>query len=250
MRFFIKFSYNGTYYHGWQSQTNAVTVQEILTNAMEKILRNPVQLVGAGRTDSGVHASEMYAHFDFDEALDCTKTTQKVNAMLPLDIAVYGIFEVAIDLHARFSAKSRTYQYYINAEKNPFVINQSWYLNKKLDIEKMNQAAEKLLEHTDFECFSKVQTEVNTFNCKIQQAFWTSENNQLIFTITADRFLRNMVRAIVGTLINVGLKKITIEDFENIINSKDRQKAGFSVPACGLFLRKVTYDEVFRKKLK
>ena len=241
MRFFIKFSYNGTHYHGWQSQPNAISVQETLTDAMNLLLKTEIKLVGAGRTDTGVHASEMFAHFDLESEIDSPKLIYKLNTLLPADIAVTEIYEVSSDLHARFSAKSRTYQYYIHTNKNPFLENQSWYFNKNPDLHKMNQAAEKLLEHTDFECFSKVHTDVNTFNCKIQNAIWTIENNQLIFTIKADRFLRNMVRAIVGTLINVGLEKITIDDFQNIIKSKNRQKAGFSVPAHGLFLRKIEY---------
>ena len=241
MRFFIKFSYLGTNYHGWQSQPNAISVQEILTKSLSTILKTDINLVGAGRTDTGVHASEMFAHFDYDQKIESQKTVHKINTLLPYDIAIIQIEEVAADHHARFSAKSRTYQYYIHTQKNPFAEKQSWYLNKKLDVQKMNQAAAILLIHSNFECFSKVHTNVNTFNCDIQNAIWTAENNQLIFTITADRFLRNMVRAIVGTLINVGLNKISIADFDNIIKSKCRQKAGFSVPAHGLFLRKIMY---------
>lgn len=241
MRFFIKFSYNGTNYHGWQLQPNAISVQEVLTNALATILRKSIQLVGAGRTDTGVHAAEMYAHFELNSYFDFSKTTHQLNTLLPIDIAVQNIFEVPLDLHARFSAKSRTYQYFINTAKNPFLYNQSWYFNKNVDVQKMNQAAEKLVAFTDFECFSKVHTDVHTFNCDIQQAYWKIENQQLIFTITADRFLRNMVRAIVGTLINVGLNKISLEEFIQIIESKNRQKAGFSVPACGLFLQKIDY---------
>ena len=241
MRFFIKFSYNGTHYHGWQFQPNATSVQETLTKAIGLLLKTEINLMGAGRTDTGVHASEMFAHFDIEYEIDAKKLIYKLNTLLPPDIAVTEIYEVAPDMHARFSAKKRTYQYYIHTEKNPFLENQSWYLNKKLDILQMNQASEKLLNYTDFECFSKVNTDVNTFNCNIQKAIWTTENKQLIFTISADRFLRNMVRATVGTLINIGLNKISIDDFENIIKSKNRQKAGFSVPAHGLFLRKIEY---------
>ncbi len=241
MRFFIKFSYNGTHYHGWQFQPNAISVQETLTKAMNLLLKTDINLVGAGRTDTGVHASEMFAHFEFENEIDAPKLIYKLNTLLPPDIAIIEIFEVAPDKHARFSAKSRTYQYYVHTEKNPFLENQSWYLNKNLDIQKMNLASEKLLIYTNFECFSKVHTDVNTFNCNIQKAIWTTENNQFVFTITADRFLRNMVRAIVGTLINIGLGKISIADFEQIIKSKNRQKAGFSVPAHGLYLREIKY---------
>jgi tRNA pseudouridine38-40 synthase len=242
MRFFIKFSYNGTNYHGWQKQPNAVSVQEILENGLSTILNKKIELVGAGRTDTGVHAKEMFAHFDCDRLFDAESINHKLNSFLPKDIAIFDIFIVSDNAHARFDAKKRTYQYHINSFKNAFYTNQSWYYHQKLDIDLMNQAALILLKHTDFQCFSKVNTDVYTFDCKIYEAFWKNENNQLIFTITADRFLRNMVRAIVGTLVLVGLEKLTLKDFEQIIINKNRSEAGFSVPACGLFLTKIEYN--------
>ena len=242
MRYFIEFSYKGTNYHGWQSQPNAVSVQEILTNAFQIILKSTLELVAAGRTDTGVHARQMFAHFDIAEINDIQKLVLKLNAFLPEDIAVHKIFEVTNDSHARFSAKKRTYEYHIHQQKNVFKTNMSWFLQKKIDIDLMNQATKILLQHTDFESFSKTHTDVNTFDCKIYEARFVQTKNDIVFTITADRFLRNMVRSIVGTLINVGLQKITLQDFNQIILDKNRQKAGFSVPACGLYLTKIEYD--------
>lgn len=242
MRFFIKFSYNGTNYHGWQKQPNAISVQETLEKAMAVIFNQKVDIMGAGRTDTGVHAKEMFAHFDLEITIEPKNIVHKLNSFLPKDIAVFDIFEVNSQAHARFDAKKRTYEYHINRYKDVFLTNQSWYYHHQLDVDLMNQAAGVLLNHTDFQCFSKVNTDVNTFNCKISEAFWNEENNQLIFTISADRFLRNMVRAIVGTLVYVGLHKITVADFEKIIASKNRSEAGFSVSACGLFLTKIEYE--------
>jgi tRNA pseudouridine38-40 synthase len=251
MRYFIKLAYNGSNYNGWQTQPNAVTVQETLSKALSVILNSEIEIVGAGRTDTGVHASEMFAHFDFDFEIDSEKIVHKLNSYLPKDIVVFNIIRVHDHAHARFDAKKRTYEYHINTVKNPFLQDQSWYFSQPLDVNLMNEAAALLLNFTDFQCFSKVNTDVNTFNCKITEAFWTrgtaeqvagkQEKNQLIFTISADRFLRNMVRAIVGTLVNVGLNKISLEDFIKIIESKNRNEAGSSVPAHGLFLTKVEY---------
>jgi tRNA pseudouridine38-40 synthase len=242
MRFFIKFSYNGTNYHGWQKQPNAICVQEILEKGMSTILNHKIEIMGAGRTDTGVHAKEMYAHFDFETQIELENIIHKLNSFLPKDIVVFDIFKVADNFHARFDAKKRTYQYHINQFKDAFSTDQSWYFHQKLDVDLMNQAAQILFKHTDFQCFSKVHTDVNTFDCKIFEAFWMEKNNQLIFTIKADRFLRNMVRAIVGTLISVGLNKISLTHFEQIIINKNRSEAGFSVPACGLFLTKIEYE--------
>lgn len=242
MRYFIKFSYNGTNYHGWQSQPNAISVQETLTKAMAVVLNSEIELMGAGRTDTGVHAKMMFAHFDFDASFDNKSLVHKLNSYLPKDIAVFDIYAVNENAHARFDAKKRTYEYHIHTFKNVFLQEQSWYCPQALDLDLMNIAAAELLKFTDFQCFSKVHTDVNTFNCKIEEAFWRKENESLIFTIAADRFLRNMVRAIVGTLLNVGLKKITIEDFIKIIESKNRSEAGFSVPAHGLYLTNIEYD--------
>jgi tRNA pseudouridine38-40 synthase len=242
LRYFIKLAYNGTQYHGWQIQPNVASVQETLNKAFSVILNTEINLMGAGRTDTGVHAKEMYAHFDFENPIDTTNLIHKLNSFLPKDIVIYSVFPVADDSHTRFDATKRTYEYHINTFKDAFLQEQSWYFHQKLDLDLMNQAASLLLKHTDFQCFSKVNTDVNTFDCSIFEAYWNQENEKLIFTISANRFLRNMVRSIVGTLINIGLHKITLDDFETIIESKNRDKAGFSVPAHGLYLTKIEYD--------
>lgn len=241
MRYFIKFAYNGKNYHGWQMQPDAISVQEVLNNALGTLLRTPIDLVGAGRTDAGVHATNMYAHFDYDQEIETSVLVKKMNSFLPKDIVVYDFIKLHDQAHARFDAIARTYEYHIHTFKNAFIHDGSWYQHQPLDIDKMNEAAKILFDYIDFECFSKTHTDVHTFNCKITQAVWTQENDKLMFTITADRFLRNMVRAIVGTLINVGLGKIDLDGFRDVIESKSRKKAGFSVPAHGLYLTKVTY---------
>lgn len=200
--------------------------------------------MGAGRTDTGVHAKEMYAHFDFDTPFDISSLVHKLNSYLPKDIVVYAIIPVSDEAHVRFDATKRTYEYHINTFKDSFLQEESWYHHQKLDIDLMNKAAEILLQHTNFQCFSKVNTAVNTFDCTIFEAYWKQENNQLIFTISANRFLRNMVRSIVGTLVKIGSHKITLDDLNAIIASKDRDKAGFSVPAHGLYLTKIDYDYI------
>ena len=242
MRYFIKLAYNGTNYHGWQSQPNAPSVQETLNKAFSVILNSEINLMGAGRTDTGVHAREMYAHFDFESPFDPKSTVHKLNSYLPKDIVVFEIIPVHNEAHARFDATKRTYEYHINTFKDAFLLDKSWYFHQKLDLDLMNQAAKSLLIYTDFQCFSKVNTDVNTFDCTIFEAHWKQVNEQLVFTISANRFLRNMVRAIVGTLVYVGLHKITLEDFNNIIASKNRSEAGFSVPAHGLYLTKIDYE--------
>ena len=245
MRFFIQLSYNGTNYHGWQIQPNATSVQETLTKALSVVLnKKDIEIMGAGRTDSGVHASQMFAHFDYENEIDSQTIVHKLNSFLPKDIAVSDIILVDENAHARFDATQRTYEYKINSSKNVFLDELSWYYNKELNVNAMNESAELLLKFIDFQCFSKVHTDVNTFNCSITEAFWKTENDQLIFTISADRFLRNMVRSIVGTLVYVGLGKISKADFQTIIESKDRKKAGFSVPAHGLYLTKIKYDYI------
>jgi tRNA pseudouridine38-40 synthase len=244
VRYFIQFAYNGTHYHGWQIQPNASSVQETLNKAFSVLLNEPISIMGAGRTDTGVHATEMFGHFDTEKNLDVPVLVHKLNSYLPKDIAIFDIILVHDDAHCRFDATKRTYEYHINTYKNPFLEKLSWYVSQKLDLDLMNEAAQILLKHTDFQCFSKSNTDVNTYDCTVFEAFWKQENDKLIFTISANRFLRNMVRAIVGTLINIGLKKITLTDFENIIASKNREKAGFSVPAHGLYLTKVNYDYI------
>ena len=243
-RYFFEVAYNGKKYHGWQIQPSAISVQEVLTHCLQTLLRESIEIVGAGRTDAGVHATKMYAHFDTLQDLSSALWVQKINSFLPEDITVYRIFRVADDAHARFDATSRTYEYHIHTFKNSFLKDLSWYHFRTLDVKKMNEAAKILLEYEDFECFSKTHTDVFTFNCTITEAHWTQNGDRLVFTISANRFLRNMVRAIVGTLINIGLGKMEVEEMRHIIESKNRSKAGFSVPAHGLYLIDVKYPYI------
>ena len=241
MRYFLEFAYKGTNYHGWQYQPNASSVQETLNKALSTLYKTEIDLVGAGRTDTGVHAKQMFAHFDLDFEIDVPHYIHKLNSFLPADIAILNIHLVTDDNHARFDATKRTYEYHIHNTKEVFSADTSWHYHNQLNIELMNEACKELFNHTDFECFSKVHTDVNTFNCKIMEAYWQQNGNKLIFTIAADRFLRNMVRAIVGTMVNIGLEKVSLQEFKQIIECKDRNKAGFSVPAHGLYLTKVEY---------
>lgn len=241
MRYFIQFSYFGKAYHGWQNQPNALTVQEVLEDAMTKLLHRSISLMGAGRTDTGVHAKEMYAHFDIDQLENTRELLFRLNAFLPEDIAVQRIFEVLDEAHARFSASSRTYEYVVTTTKNPFYKDLAHFVRQDLNVDQMNLAAALLLGKKDFECFSKSKTDVFTNICDVKHAQWTQEKNRLIFTITADRFLRNMVRAIVGTLLNVGAGKYPVDYVNTLLKSKDRTKAGVSVPAKGLYLTFIMY---------
>lgn len=244
MRYFIKLAYKGTNYHGWQYQPNATSVQENLNKALQVILNSEINIMGAGRTDTGVHAKEMYAHFDFETPINIQTLIHKLNSFLPKDIVIYDIIPVHNEAHARFDASKRTYEYHINTFKDAFLEDKSWYYHHDLDIDLMNEASKILFNDIDFQCFSKVNTDVNTFECTIFEAYWKQENNTIIFTISANRFLRNMVRAIVGTLVNIGLHKISLDDFNEIIKSKNRDNAGFSVPAHGLYLTKIEYDYI------
>ncbi len=243
-RYFIQISYKGTNFHGWQSQENAITIQKILTEVMSLKLQEDIELMGAGRTDTGVHASYYIAHFDTTlQNLDKDeKKKGAINNFLPVDIAVQKIIKVDNNAHARFDAISRTYKYYISLEKNPFISEESVLIKEKLNVENMNLASKALLEYTDFESFCKLHSDNKTSICKIVEAKWYKKNNTLIFEITADRFLRNMVRAIVGTMLDVGREKITIEQFKNIIEKKDRSAAGTSAKAKGLFLTNIEYS--------
>ena len=242
-RFFLKLAYDGTNYHGWQVQENAHTVQAELEKKIGLMLSDKISVTGCGRTDTGVHAQEFYAHFDTGKMpFEPKDFVYKLNRFLPVDIAVFDLFEVSPDMHTRFSAVSRTYKYFINTKKNPFNTKYSYYFNGDLDVDAMNRAAKYITKYDDFTSFSKLHTQTATNICKISEAAWEVFNDgRLIFTITADRFLRNMVRAVVGTLIEVGKKRITPEDVKSIIEAKDRSKAGFSVPANGLFLEKIKY---------
>ena len=244
MRYFIEFAYNGKDFHGFQIQPDVISVQETLDKALSLLFKQPIQIVGAGRTDSGVHAKQMYAHFDCDLEIKSDYWVSKFNSYLGKNIVIYRFIPVHEDAHSRFDASSRTYEYYIHTFKDVFQNEGSWYYFNELNVELMNEACKILFEFEDFECFSKTNTDVNTFLCDITEANWKAKGNQLIFTITANRFLRNMVRAIVGTLINVGIGKITLDNFRTIIESKDRGKAGFSVPAHGLYLVKVKYPYI------
>lgn len=254
MRYFITLSYDGTRYHGWQIQPNGDSIQQRLQDALSTLLRQPIEVVGAGRTDTGVHARMMVAHFDSPQQgemknevngqwLMVNDLAYKLNKLLPQDIAVQEVRQVPDDMHARFSATSRTYHYFIHTRKDPFLYAYSWQVPFKLDFEKMNEAAQVLLEYKDFTSFSKVNTDTKTNLCDIKEAHWDEvAPGQWRFTITANRFLRNMVRAIVGTLVEVGRGRISIEDVRHIIEAKDRCQAGESVPGKALFLVDISYE--------
>lgn len=242
-RYFIYLAYDGTCYHGWQIQPNGDSVQQQLMNALQTLLRREVvEVTGAGRTDTGVHAKLMVAHFDHDEAIDCTQLTYKLNRLLPSDISVFKVAPVDADMHARFSAKSRRYEYYVTTAKSPFMRQYRYKLHKAPDFQLMNQAAKLLLEVADFTSFSKLHTDVKTNICHVTRAEWSQVDDVTwVFSIQADRFLRNMVRAIVGTLLEVGYGKLSLAEFQQIIQQKDRCSAGMSVPAQGLFLADIQY---------
>ncbi|SEG19732.1 tRNA pseudouridine(38-40) synthase TruA [Parabacteroides chinchillae] len=243
-RYFIYLGYNGKNFNGWQIQPNGITIQQSIEGALATLLRKPVPVVGAGRTDAGVHARLMVAHFDWeDEIADLSFLEEKLNRLLPKDIAIYRIVPVIPDAHARFDATSRTYKYYITTKKDPFNYDLVYKMSGKIDFERMNDACRILFDYIDFTSFSKLHTDVKTNNCRIYEAGWLQDGDVWVFTIRADRFLRNMVRAIVGTLLEVGRGKLTLEGFRNVIEQKDRCKAGISVPGHALFLVNVTYPE-------
>jgi tRNA pseudouridine38-40 synthase len=241
-RFFIYFSYDGTDYHGWQIQPNGNSVQEELQKALSILLRDKIEVTGAGRTDAGVHAKKMTAHFDYKDVIDGAQLTYRLNRILPKDISVFGVEEVAADMHARFSAKSRTYHYYIHTRKDPFLRNYSCELHYELDFNAMNEAANYLLTVSDFKAFCKSNTDVKTTLCNVTKAEWVRETDHTwYFEISANRFLRNMVRAVTGTLIDVGRGKITMDEFISIVAGGQRGEAGDSMPAHALFLEEVKY---------
>ncbi|WP_430412241.1 tRNA pseudouridine(38-40) synthase TruA [Kordia sp.] len=247
MRYFIELSYNGEKYHGWQNQPNAISVQEVIEKALSTVLRKDVSILGAGRTDAGVHAKQMFAHVDVEEEINRTELVFKLNSFLPQDIAIQDIHAVKEDAHARFDAIGRTYEYWIVTEKNPFHNQSAHLVYKDLDVDLMNEAAKELFNYEDFKCFSKTHTDVKTYFCTIETVCWEQRNELLVFTIRADRFLRNMVRAIVGTLLEVGLGKLSIAGFKQIIESRNRNNAGTSVPGKALYLTAVTYPaETFK----
>ncbi|MBD1364957.1 tRNA pseudouridine(38-40) synthase TruA [Mucilaginibacter sp. ZT4R22] len=250
-RYFLELAYDGTKYHGWQVQQNAVSVQELLNKALSTLLRQPIETTGCGRTDTGVHAKEYFAHLDVElPDDDAENANQKfalqgvrgLNALLPHDVAIKNIIPVHPEAHARFDATLRSYEYHIHFEKNPFLNGYSWLLRDRPNLELMNEAATIIMEYSDFSCFSKSNTQVKTNNCKIVKAVWEQTEKGIVFKISADRFLRNMVRAIVGTLLSVGKGEMPPEGIRDIIQSKNRSKAGTSVPACGLYLTEVKYS--------
>lgn len=244
MRYFVQLSYCGAAYHGWQVQPHDVSVQEVFEHALQVLLRAPAPVTGAGRTDTGVNARMMIAHFDCDRDVDTADMVHRLNGILPGDIAVQRVWRVRDDAHARFDATSRTYKYFVHTAKSPFLYHHSWRTVHELDYALMNEAAATLLHHRDFTSFSKLHTDVKTNNCVITHARWTRiDDEQWVFTITADRFLRNMVRAIVGTLVEVGRHRLTVSEFEHIIEARDRCRAGTSMPAHALYLWDITYPE-------
>ncbi|AKD56635.1 tRNA pseudouridine(38-40) synthase TruA [Spirosoma radiotolerans] len=243
MRYFIELSYRGTAYHGWQTQANGVSVQTTLESALTQRLGKPIYVMGSGRTDAGVHAKEQFAHFDVDEPLDLTEAfIYSINCMLPEDIAIHTIFPVRPKDHARFSAKSRYYQYHVTRQKDAFHSNLTYHFRPKLDIDRMNKACELLLQHTNFQSFSKARANVNHFHCKLDFAYWKHTNEDcLTFHIKADRFLWGMVRTIVGTMLEIGQERMSLDQFEQIILARDRTVAGRAAPANGLYLVEVGY---------
>ncbi|MDQ3292660.1 MAG: tRNA pseudouridine(38-40) synthase TruA [Bacteroidota bacterium] len=244
MRYFLEIAYDGTNYHGWQIQPNAVTVQQVLNDCLSTILRETIETIGSGRTDTGVHAEQQFVHFDVTRTLDKEEACYRFNRILPHDIAVKNIYEVSPEAHARFDAVARTYEYRICLNNNPFLHAYSHYLSRKPNIEAMNEAAEMLLGFEDFTTFSKVKGETKHYKCQMYYAHWElREDDMLIFTIRANRFLRGMVRLIVGTLLDVGSEKLTISDFKEVVSSQDRRQSSGAAPAAGLFLTRVEYPE-------
>ena len=246
MRYFMRLGYRGAGFHGWQVQPHDPSVQQAIEEAMTTLLRIPTPITGAGRTDAGVNARLMVAHFDTEQPIaDVQRLVHSLNALLPAEISIDSITPVHDDAHARFDATSRTYKYFAVPRKDPFRYPLSWKCPPGLDFELMNEAAARLLDYTDFTSFSKLHTDVKTNNCRVTHAQWTHENEQWVFTITADRFLRNMVRAIVGTLVEVGRHKMSVEQFCQVIERKDRCAAGTSMPGNALFLWDITYPYSF-----
>ena len=242
MRYLLKLSFEGTNYHGWQIQPKSVSVQQTLEKCLSRILHHEIKLVGVGRTDAGVHATMFFAHFDFDKNILCDNDfIYKLNSFLPLEISIINLFKVENDFHARFDALSRTYQYKLTNTKNPFMKNRFYFVKKEIDFSLMNLAALNLLGTKNFKCFSKVKSDVKTFDCCVSSAKWFQKENYWVFQISANRFLRNMVRAIVGTLIEIGEGKKEVNSIIELIKSKDRKNAGYSVPAHGLYLTYINY---------
>ncbi len=242
MRYLIECSYRGTAFHGWQVQPNAASVQECIEKALSMVLKEKIEITGSSRTDAGVHAAQQFAHFDFDKLIEVPeKLVNSLNGILNKDIAIHQIRLVSDEFHSRFDATHRKYIYRIQQEKSPFGYETSYFYKAKLDLDLMNKAGELMKQYIDFQCFSKVKTDVQTFNCKIEFAYWEQQEQTLLFHIKADRFLRGMVRAIVGTMIEIGAERLSLADFEQIIISKNRNNAGRAVPPEGLTLVEVGY---------
>lgn len=242
-RYFMELAYDGTNYHGWQKQPHSISVQEVIEDGLKKMLREDIRIQGAGRTDTGVHAAYMVAHFNYSGTLDIEHLIYRLNRWIPKDIAIYDIKPVQETAHARFHATKRSYEYHFLLRPDPFQVNQAYVLFREPDFKLMEQAASILLEYKDFECFSRVNTDVKTFICDLTEARFQYKDHKVIFHITANRFLRNMVRAIVGTLLEIGYGKRTVESMHDIIASKDRSQAGASAAASGLFLTKIEYPK-------
>lgn len=243
MRYFIELAYQGASYSGWQRQPDAPSVQQTLEEALGVLLKSEIAIVGAGRTDAGVHARQMYAHCDIEIDFDPVKLKDRLNSYLPKDIAIHRIFPVNQEAHARFDATARTYEYWLTLGKDPFLSDAAYCIHRTPDFELMNEVAKKLLIHRDFQCFSKSRTDVQTYNCEVRHAQWTQRDGIWVFTITADRFLRNMVRAVVGTLLEVGWGKMEVTEFDQVLLSKNRSAAGPSVPGHALYLTKIDYPK-------
>lgn len=241
MRYFFEIAYNGKNYAGWQSQHNATGVQSIVEDALSKLLRVEISIVGSGRTDTGVHCEQQFFHSDIDHEVDTPHFLQRLNSFLPKDIFIASSRKVKPEASARYNAVERSYRYCITRRKNPFLDGLAWHYFKSTDVELMNKAAAMLIGKHDFECFSKVKTDVNHFECDMKKAHWKQDGDLLEFHITANRFLRGMVRSIVGTLLDVGSGKTSLKEFQKIIESKDRKKAGANVPPHGLYLTSVKY---------
>ncbi len=251
-RYFLELSFKGTNFHGWQIQPNAISIQSTLNKALSTILQEEIKTVGVGRTDTGVHAKYFVAHFDSGNVgLTTNKNIflKKINSILPVDISILDFYSVTPGAHARFSALKRTYEYTILKYKNPFIYEFGWFTQINLDINKMNRAVEFLYQVNDFTSFSKLHTNVKNNICHIYQAYWNDMPDKYVFKIIADRFLRNMVRAIVGTLIDVGRGKLSVQDFKIIIDKRERSSAGASVPACGLALTYIEYPDNIKNNI-
>jgi tRNA pseudouridine38-40 synthase len=251
MRYFFEITYDGTKYNGWQNQANALGVQQVVEETLSKLLRNEISIVGSGRTDTGVHCIQQFFHADIQSEMKQKEFLQRLNSFLPKDIAIRNVFPVTSDAHARYDARERAYEYHVTTRKNPLLVGRAFYFFKECEILLMNEAALLLVGEHDFTSFSKVKTDVNHFVCTIKKAHWAKNGDLMIFSISANRFLRGMVRAIVGTLLEVGTQKISIKEFQAIVKSKDRKKAGMNVPPEGLYLTQVKYPKsLFLKSTK